>query len=185
MALYYNIIFGLLIAEMLLFTIISLPLPSKIRAPLLNAISRPFQSIRVQISIKLILIFILILFIDAFNKASTIQQDLKNIPHGAPYVDRSEVQAKRFYAQRNLYLTGFSLFLTLITNRTYSLVAELIDIKKTVRNGALSDKEAKKIQSVDDLNQVAVLQEQIQAKEEEIENLKAKAKELSQQYEKI
>ncbi|GMM34313.1 Yet3 protein [Saccharomycopsis crataegensis] len=174
MSLYYNLIFAILSAEIILFTIISLPLPSKLRAPLLNAISKPFQSVQVQVSIKSILIFILILFIDAFNKCYSIEQQLKEIPPGAPYVDRSEIQAKRFYAQRNLYLTGFTLFLTLITNRTYSLVGELIEVKKTVRGGALVDDKA-----------LVELKEELKAKNEEINSLKEKAKEFSEEYDKI
>lgn len=33
-----------------------------------------------------------------------------------------EVQARKFYSQRNMYLCGFTLFLSLILNRTYMMV---------------------------------------------------------------
>lgn len=156
---------------MLFFTLLALPLPSKIRAPLLNGISKPFQSVQVQVSIKSVLIFILILFVDAFNKAASIDKELKNVPVGAPFVDRSEIQAKRFYAQRNLYLTGFTLFLTLIITRTYSLVAELIDIKKTVRGGSLESKDTdSKISKSDEIAKLKEQQSQLQKKLDALKN---------------
>ena len=36
--------------------------------------------------------------------------------------ERMEVQARKFYSQRNMYLCGFTLFLSLILNRTYLMV---------------------------------------------------------------
>ncbi|KAL4401669.1 Endoplasmic reticulum transmembrane protein 3 [Malassezia pachydermatis] len=38
--------------------------------------------------------------------------------------------AKKFYAQRNVYLTGFTLFLSLILARTHSLVLDLINTQE-------------------------------------------------------
>lgn len=37
--------------------------------------------------------------------------------------ERMEVQARKFYSQRNMYLCGFTLFLSLILNRTYLMVS--------------------------------------------------------------
>ena len=37
--------------------------------------------------------------------------------------ERMEVQARKFYSQRNMYLCGFTLFLSLILNRTYMMVS--------------------------------------------------------------
>ncbi|EDP44495.1 hypothetical protein MGL_0977 [Malassezia globosa CBS 7966] len=45
---------------------------------------------------------------------------------------RSETNyhAKKFYAQRNVYLTGFTLFLSMILARTHSLVLDLINAQE-------------------------------------------------------
>lgn len=175
MSLYYNLIFGILATEIALFTVLSLPLPLKFRGPLLLMVSKPFLLVQVQITIKTILVFILILFVDAFNKSYLINQQLKDLPLGAPYVDRSEIQAKRFYAQRNLYLTGFTLFFTLVTNRTYALVAELLEVKRTVRDGKTSGagslKEALEKEIKEATRQIAALKEQAAGLEKEYDGI--------------
>lgn len=42
--------------------------------------------------------------------------------------ERMEVQARKFYSQRNMYLCGFTLFLSLILNRTYMMVSIAISV---------------------------------------------------------
>ena len=37
-----------------------------------------------------------------------------------------EVQARKFYSQRNMYLCGFTLFLSLILNRTYTMILDVL-----------------------------------------------------------
>ena len=39
---------------------------------------------------------------------------------------RSDMQARKFYSQRNMYLTGFTLFLSLILNRVFVLVNDTL-----------------------------------------------------------
>lgn len=178
MSLYYNLIFGILIIELILFTIISLPLPSKFRFPLLNFINKPFKSIQFNAVIKCIMIFISILFIDSFNKTYSIEKELSE--HGSSNynpIDKLNINSKRFYNQRNLYLTGFTLFLNFIILRTYSLVNELIDLKKVVRNGYLTDKESSDYEKN--------LKSKIEEKTDKIKNLKIKAKKLSEDYDNL
>ena len=40
--------------------------------------------------------------------------------------ERMEVLSRKFYAQRNMYLCGFTLFLSLILNRTYVLQFQVL-----------------------------------------------------------
>ena len=165
---------------MVLFASLSLPLPSKLRRPLLKTISQPFQSKQFKVVMRCILAFILLLFVDAFNKLSAIDQESKlaeSIVTGTP---RSEIQGKKFYAQRNLYLCGFSLFLTLILNRTYSLVAELILTKDKLRAKGI-DRFADSPSAI----QIKKLKEEIKKKDEDISILKQQAKDLSEQYDSL
>lgn len=48
-------------------------------------------------------------------------------------VSRAEIQSRRFYSQRNMYLCGFTLFLSLILNRTYTMVFDLLEVKEKVK----------------------------------------------------
>lgn len=54
--------------------------------------------------------------IDAVNRLQRIDQDEQPDDASRPYHDYSyeaSQKARKFYAQRNLYLTGFTLFLSL------------------------------------------------------------------------
>ncbi len=44
-----------------------------------------------------------------------------------------EVQARKFYSQRNMYLCGFTLFLSLILNRTYVMILDVLRLEEEVK----------------------------------------------------
>lgn len=183
MALYYSLVFGLLVTEMALFTILSLPLPSKIRKPLITTVSSPFKSNEFNVALKCILVFILILFVDSVNRVNKINEELKGLaqpgagaPQSALLSDRSEILARKFYAQRNLYLTGFTLFLTMIVSRTYSLVAELLALKEEVREDP---------DTLSTNQEYVKLQKELKEKDEKLDILKQQTKSLSKDYEAL
>lgn len=78
--------------------------------------------------LRIALIGVLVLFADALSRMNSITNDIRdhNIA-GISTQALSQLQANRFYAQRNVYLTGFTLFLSLILTRTYSLILDLLD----------------------------------------------------------
>lgn len=182
MALYYNLVFGLLVAEMAFFAILSLPFPRAVRRKVLATVSAPFKSEQVQIAIKCIFGFVLVLFIDSVNRVYSVTAELhasapnSHAPSAGVLNDRSETQARRFYAQRNMYLCGFTLFLTLILTRTYSLVAELINTKDKLDD--LNKNSELKGESSD----VAELKATLAQKDSDLELLKEQASSLSKDY---
>ncbi|GMM31239.1 Yet3 protein [Martiniozyma asiatica (nom. inval.)] len=180
MALQYHCAFVIMVTEVILFALISLPLPSKYRAPLLRALSTPFHSDHFNIATKCIFGFISIMFADSVNRVAKVTSELTardGDPSGinAGVISRAEIQSRRFYAQRNMYLTGFSLFLSLVVYRTYSMVFELLEIKdkikKLEKDGQVSENAETK--------QLKVQLEEL-AKEKEV--LLAKCKALSDEY---
>ncbi|KAK6461808.1 B-cell receptor-associated protein 31-like-domain-containing protein [Scheffersomyces coipomensis] len=185
MALYYNLVFGLLVIEMGFFTVLSLPFPRAIRRRVLATASAPFRNEQVQIAIKCILGFVLVLFIDSINRVYAVTTELHSVSQGSGVVqgnilgDRSEIQARRFYAQRNMYLCGFTLFLTLILTRTYSLVAELVTTKDKLDN--LKSKNG----NGSDSAEIAQLKKELAAKDEDLQILKDQAKSLTDDYEQV
>jgi hypothetical protein len=48
-------------------------------------------------------------------------------------IERMEVQARKFYSQRNMYLCGFTLFLSLILNRTYVMILDVLRLEEEVK----------------------------------------------------
>ena len=65
-----------------------------------------------------------------------------------------EVQARKFYSERNMYLCGFTLFLSLILNRTYVMILDVLRLEEEVKT-LRGDKSAKgsKVGKLGDVNE--------------------------------
>ena len=187
--------FGILVAEIIVFSILALPIPSKFRKPLTLLLLRPFKIPTVQVAIKCILGFILLLFLDSINKVYNINQELTEAGRatgggaGGLGQERIEVLSRKFFAQRNMYLTGITLFLTFIVTRTFSLVNELLDLKETYHTtenklgkGKLSKSEQEKKDKANAELKVK-LTKQIEETDKEIERLTEKATLLQKEME--
>lgn len=193
MAIYYALVFALLAIEMVLFTIVSLPLPRAIRRRVLQVFSIPFKLEQFQIGLKFVLMFVLILFIDLVNRVWLVSAELRTAtdPHSNQQAaaiagiinDRAEIQARRFYSQRNMYLCGFTLFLTLIIIRTYSLVAELTHTKDTLDQ--LKKSKPTTGVDADDVDEVLTLKAELKQKDEDVAILKEQAAKLSDEYHQV
>ncbi|TID24586.1 hypothetical protein CANINC_003058 [Pichia inconspicua] len=176
MAFQYVLTFSLLVLEMILFSLISLPLPSKMRRPLLKTLYIPFSSQQFQVVMKCVIVFIGIMFIDSVNRTFKVNNDLNpvnpivdSIANGT--ISRSEIQSRRFYSQRNMYLCGFTLFLSLVLTRTYSMVFELLEVKEKI---AKLEKDGGAVDSTE-------LKEKIATLEKEREILLQKSKALNEE----
>jgi len=96
---------------------------------------------------------------------------------------RAEIQSRRFYAQRNVYLCGLTLFFSLVVKRTYDLVYDLLNVKEELakrQQGAKLDK----LSAVDEKDASSV-REKIKESEKELEKLKKQAEALSNDYESL
>lgn len=185
MALYYNLVFGLLVTEMVFFGILSLPFPRTVRRHVLRTVLAPFKNEKFQIALKCILGFVFVLFVDSVNRVYAVTAELRSTKEGIVggagtssggiLNDRSDIQARRFYAQRNMYLCGFSLFLTLILIRTYGLVAELIVTKDKLDNMRANE-------DLNDSQELKDLKKVLADQDKELELLREKASHLLSDY---
>ena len=128
MTLYYSIVFGLLVFEMAMFMVLIVPLPFSMRRKLFHFLATSEVVGKINYAIRITFIFVAVLFIDAFQRMLKVTAEVHSEPHHSYQDFRSETNyhAKKFYAQRNVYLTGFTLFLSLILSRTHALVLDLI-----------------------------------------------------------
>ncbi|KAG2183626.1 hypothetical protein INT43_006634 [Umbelopsis isabellina] len=91
----------------------------------------------------------------------------------------STFAARKFYAQRNLYLTGFTLFLSLILNRTHQLLVELSAAEEALSQATgqpLNDEESNSLRS-----QIAELKK----KHLDYSTLKKQADQQSKEYNRL
>ncbi|KAG6009751.1 hypothetical protein E4U21_001500 [Claviceps maximensis] len=183
MTLYYTLVFFLLVTEMAMFMLLIVPLPFTAKRKVFSFISENPVVSKVMHWLRITFIFILILFIDSVNRVYRVQ--LEVIAAGEPTSkgpailghERLEVQARKFYAQRNMYLCGFTLFLSLILNRMYHLMLENIHLVAKVKafESNQSYKEGKS-------SQVAELQKKLAQKETDLQTLKKQSEQLHKSY---
>ena len=97
-----------------------------------------------------------------------------------------EVQARKFYSQRNMYLCGFTLFLSLILNRTYTMILDVLRLEEKVKkyegDPKASGKQADKLANAGNAGEIGKLKNQLAEKDRDIETLKKQAAGLSRKY---
>ena len=103
--------------------------------------------------------------------------------------ERLEVQARKFYSQRNMYLCGFTLFLSLILNRTYVMILEVMRLEDKVRNyegttrkGA---KDSEKLAMAGQPGEIAKLRKELERKDTDLKTLKKQCEGLQREYNEI
>lgn len=115
-----------------------MPLPFSARRQLFRFLATSEVVGRINYCIRITFIFVAVLFIDAFQRMLKVSQESHTAEYRQGFPDmRSETNyhAKKFYAQRNVYLTGFTLFLSMILARTHSLVLDLINAQEELEIG--------------------------------------------------
>ncbi|KAK1755012.1 B-cell receptor-associated protein 31-like-domain-containing protein [Echria macrotheca] len=193
MTLYYTLVFMLLVAEMALFMLLIVPMPFTIRRKLFTFISESPLVAKAQHGLKITFIFILILFIDSVNRVYRVQQELalateNNSAGGRAAVmghERLEVQARKFYSQRNMYLCGFTLFLSLILNRTYIMILEVLRLEEKIKQYEGTErntKEAEKLAVAGEPGEIARLKRELARQQQDNDTLKEQAAGLSREY---
>lgn len=174
---------------MISFFILVFPLPNSARRKLLTFLSESPLIKSVQASLKFTFVGILILFIDSVNRVYRVQAELHAAHESVvgavgAMSDRSEIQARRFYAQRNMYLCGFTLFLSLILNRTYTLVLDLTIAKdKLTTTGSKTSDDKSELKEAK--QEIVRLRDLVQQKERDLAALKKQSEGLSKEYYKV
>ncbi|QPG95989.1 hypothetical protein C2857_002795 [Epichloe festucae Fl1] len=183
MTLYYTLVFFLLVLEMGLFMLLLVPLPYTAKRKVFTFISENPILSKVMHWLRITFIFILILFIDSVNRVYRVQLEViaagEHTSKGPAVLghERLEVQARKFYSQRNMYLCGFTLFLSLILNRMYHVLLDNMHLEDKVR-AFESNKSFKEGKSTE----VAELQKKLAQKETDLQTLKKQSEQLHKSY---
>ncbi|CAF9911066.1 MAG: hypothetical protein ALECFALPRED_007067 [Alectoria fallacina] len=190
-SLIYAPVFALLVFEMSIFGLLIVPLPYTLKRKLFTFVSENPLIAKLQYGMKITFIFILILFIDSVNRVYSVQVELaktKSSQNSAMLEGsgRMEVQARKFYSQRNMYLCGFTLFLSLILNRTYVLILDTLRLEEKVKryegDPKASGKDSDKLAQAGGAGEIGKLKNQLAQKDRDIETLKKQSEGLSREY---
>ena len=100
--------------------------------------------------------------------------------------ERMEVQARKFYSQRNMYLCGFTLFLSLILNRTYVMILDVLRLEEKVKryegDPKTQGKESEKLSQAGGAGEIGKLKNQLAQKDRDMETLKKQCEGLQREY---
>jgi len=170
MSLYWQAIFALMIVEAVVCLLIALPLvPNTIKLFFLNTIRKIFEYRPMKIAAVTIFLCVLVLFVDSQREAYQFGNQLKQ-QQGADAKMGPNVHTRLLGAQRNGYLSGFTLFLFLILYRFSVMVSQLVDQERdlaTLRNNSDKELESLKIELNKQLTENARLIDQLTIKSKE------------------
>jgi hypothetical protein len=195
MTLYYSLVFFFLMMEMALFVVLILPLPFAVKRRVFTFISENPIVAKIQYWMKICFIFILVLFIDSVNRVWRVQVELAAVSESSKNAaailghERLEVQARKFYSQRNMYLCGFTLFLSLILNRTYVMILDVMRLEDKVRayEGTTKQgaKQSEKLTMAGDVGEISRLRKELEKKDKELDAMKKQAAGLHREYDSL
>lgn len=195
MTLYYSLVFLLLVTEMVIFLALIVPLPFTWRRKLFTFISESPIIAKLQYGMKITFIFILILFVDSVNRVYRVQVELGGMGNSqggggnssVGGIERMEVQARKFYSQRNMYLCGFTLFLSLILNRTYVMILDVLRLEEEVKTlrGDPKAKGGKSLKDAGGAGEVGALKEELARKDRDMQNLTKQVESMQNEYNRM
>ncbi|KAI9493468.1 B-cell receptor-associated protein 31-like-domain-containing protein [Zychaea mexicana] len=180
---------------MIVFCLVVLPLPMHWRRAMMRAFKSSPVVAKALYALKIIFAFIFLLFIDTFNRLQRIGEEAEQEEgHHHDYSFEASLKAKRFYAQRNLYLTGFTLFLSLILERTTALVVDMLEREEQLQHmkkeSATANDDTNRLVEIDSSykKQIDDLKAEIGALKKQrpdFESLKKRAGQQSTEYDQL
>lgn len=193
MSLIYGPVFALLMFEMTVFMSLIIPLPFTVKRKLFTFISENPVIAKLQYGLKITFIFILILFVDSVNRVYRVQVELAQAKYqggaagAVAGTERMEVQARKFYSQRNMYLCGFTLFLSLILNRTYVMILDTLRLEEEVKKltGKAPGKTSSGLGEAGELGEISQLKKELKKRDQDIEILKKQTDGLNKEYQRM
>jgi len=189
MTIHYSLTFFLLASEMATFCILVAPLPFPVRKRLFSFLSTSVIVAKIAYGLKISFIFVGILFLDALQRMFrvTAETDLAKSGKGAMPDIRAEtnMHARKFYAQRNVYLTGFCLFLSLVLTRTFYIILELIHTQEEYAKLKQQGGNAKSAEAEKEITELKKKLAAREAKELDFETLRKQAAQNGQEYDRL
>lgn len=88
-----------------------------------------------------------------------------------------------------MYLCGFTLFLSLILNRTYMMILDVLRLEEKVKkyegDPKASGKQSEKLANAGNAGEIGRLRKELAEKDRDIETLKKQAEGLSREYNRV
>lgn len=179
MELQWMVVFLIMCTEVFLCLLFILPLPTPLRK-LICKVSSLAQSPQVRTALVAVFLVIAFLFVDAIRSQNHLREEAHL--HRDAIAQLNSVQNRLFRAQRNAYLTGFTLFLMLVLYRfqlnTIEMLASDEKIASLKKDLNAATEEQRRLQEQSRKGQGQSDNEKLQELQKEIVSLKKENKEL-------
>lgn len=181
-----SLVFCLLMTEMAVLVLLLLPLPHVLRVRILDVCAFLRLSSNFKVGVIFTTVLLGLQFMDCVNKLKKYAT-LEN-PYFAQYNTAQQMAstllydklASKFYAQRNLYITGAVLYLEMSINTVGSILQKLVMKESSFRD---LTRNAKSTESDDE--QIRSLREQIAKKDVDIATLKKQLEGMQTAYDSL
>lgn len=102
---------------------------------------------------------------------------------------RMEIQARKFYSERNMYLCGFTLFLSLILNRTYVMILDQLRLEEEVKrlqgDPKVQGKDSQKLQNAGEAGEIGRLKKELAQKDRDLETMRKQHESFQREYNRL
>ncbi|KAH9477130.1 hypothetical protein JR316_0011046 [Psilocybe cubensis] len=173
---------------MVTFCVLVAPLPYTVKKNVFSFLSESKIVAKIAYGLKISFIFVAILFADAVQRMFrvTAESDMAKHRQGVVQDIRTDtgIAARKFYAQRNVYLTGFCLFLSLVLTRTFYIILDLLHTQEEY----IKLKASKAPATKDQASEIAALKKELaeaRAKVRDYDILKKQAAQNHAEYDRL
>ncbi|AOA61332.1 Endoplasmic reticulum transmembrane protein 1 [Komagataella phaffii CBS 7435] len=173
MSLQLSIIFGILMGEMFIITLLVLPLGSNVRRSVVRLFNWTARKPTCNVTTYIVLGLVGLFFIDSFRSVNSARHTPVSNYDAAV---NQQAYMKKFYNQRNMYITGATLFYAASIKCIINLINQIL------RNEEKLSKVAKVEHTTLDLQK---LKEEIKSKDVQIEGLKRQLENLTKSYNEL
>ncbi|KAG9046243.1 hypothetical protein FS837_004804 [Tulasnella sp. UAMH 9824] len=145
-------------------------MPFSARKKLFTFLSTSLIVAKIAYVLKIAFVFVAVLFVDALQRVLRVTAESDLAKQAGAHVGAAEAShaAKKFYAQRNLYLTAFTLFLSPLLTRTYYVLLDHIHTQDEY--GRLKTELGQRHRASED-GAIADLKKQLETKTRDLEAL--------------
>ncbi|KAJ3272755.1 hypothetical protein HDV01_005283 [Terramyces sp. JEL0728] len=147
---------------------------------------------QIKQGLRIIFVLVCILFVDNVNRSFKTQEKHDHAEEHHSHVDSrsdSYLHSKMFQAQRNMYLTGSVIFLSLVLNRFVNMINELAKNEEKTeilkQQAAKTTKEYLKLLDKEQKTDSKDLQEKYDKLVKELEIVKKQANQTNEEYMKL
>ncbi|KCV70698.1 hypothetical protein H696_03051 [Fonticula alba] len=126
----YTLVFGILVMEVVAFLLLMLPFSPAFRKKVVSLIANSPFAAKLKIGVQVVFVLVTLLFLESISRMYRLENEISQqqavYNKGTALIDPfMNLYTSKFYAERNVYLTGITLFLAFVLHRFQAVLLEI------------------------------------------------------------